>query len=95
MFARAGGSTDGNKSSTKDATSSVLSQLATALLPRTPTTQSSKSSPGKVIENRSKCYRQLGELKNLRESGLISETEYVNERECIMGTLKNLAESNQ
>lgn len=40
----------------------------------------------------SKCYRQLGELKNLRESGLISEDEYARERECIMGTLKTLLE---
>ena len=97
MFARAGGNhvnTGGSKKSSNDAASCVLNQLTSALLPRPPTNPSSKSdSPGKIIENRSKCYRQLGELKNLHESGLISEDEYARERECIMGTLKNLAGS--
>ena len=74
----------------------MLNQLASAILPRSPTNPSSKSdSPGKIIENRSKCYRQLGELKNLQEGGLTSEDEYSRERECIMDTLKNLAGSSQ
>ena len=83
------------KKSSNDTASSVLNQLTSALLPRPPTNPSSKSdSPGK-IENRSKCYRQLGELKNFHESGLTSEDEYARERECIMSTLKNLAGSSQ
>ena len=100
MFMRAGGN-HGNtgrskKKSSNDTASSVLNQLTSALLPRPPTNPSSKSdSPGKIIENRSKCYRQLGELKNLHESGLISEDEYARERESIMSTLKNLAGSSQ
>ena len=90
MFARAGGNTgssSGSKKSNSDTVSLVLNQLTSALKPPA---ASKSDSPGKVIENRSKCYRQLGELKNLWESGLISEDEYTHERECIMGTLKNL-----
>ena len=84
------------KKSSSDTTASVLSQLTSALLPRPPTNPSSMSdSPGKIIENRSKCYRQLGELKNLHEGGLISEDEYACERECIMDTLKKLAGGSQ
>ena len=46
-------------------------------------------SPAKVIEIRSKCNRQLAELKNLMESGLLSE-EYTSERQAIMDTLHKL-----
>ena len=90
MFARAGGNTgssSGSKKSNSDTVYLVLNQLTSALKPPA---ASKSDSPGKVIENRSKCYRQLGELKNLWESDLISEDEYTHERECIMGTLKNL-----
>ena len=31
------------------------------------------NSPAKIIDSRSKCYRQLGELKSLFESGVLSE----------------------
>ena len=99
MFTRAGGNqgnTGGSKKSSSDTTASVLNQLTSALLPHPPTNPSSKSdSPGIIIENRSKCYRQLGELKNLHEGGLISEDEYACERECIMDTLKKLAGGSQ
>ena len=47
-------------------------------------------SPAKVIESRSKCYRQLAELKNLMESGLLSEEKYTSERQAIMDTLHKL-----
>ena len=50
-----------------------------------------KNSPAKTIENRSRCYRQLGEIKTLHVSGLLSEMEYQSEWEAIMATLKNLA----
>ena len=48
-------------------------------------------SPAKVIDSRSKCYRQLSEVKSLFESGLLSDEEYQVEREAIMNTLKKLA----
>ena len=45
-------------------------------------------SPAKIIENRSKCYRQLSELRNLKDEGLISDEDYDHERGAIMGMLK-------
>ena len=60
-----------------------------AVAPVTPTSGSKASGdiPARIIDNRSKCYKQLGELK---ESGLLSEAEYTTERAAIMSTLKNL-----
>ena len=46
--------------------------------------------PGKIIENRSRCYKQLGELMNLKASGVFSEEEYSSEREAVMASLKAL-----
>ena len=43
-----------------------------------------------MIDNRSKCYRQLAELKNLMESGLLSEEEYTSERQAVMDILHKL-----
>lgn len=48
------------------------------------------TSPAKLIENRSKCYKQLADLNNLKQSGLLSDAEYASEREAIMNTLKKL-----
>ena len=45
-------------------------------------------SPAKIIENRSKCYWQLSELRNLKDEGLISDEDYDHERGAIMGMLK-------
>ena len=64
----------------------MICQLASALTPKTPVSSAAvasrvRDSPAKVIENRSKCYRQLAELKNLMESGLLSEEEYTSERQ--------------
>ena len=56
-----------------------------------PLTSNLGSSPAKTIDNRLKCYKQLGELKDLKESGLLSEEEYAAEHEAIMGTLKKLS----
>lgn len=48
------------------------------------------SSPAKVIDSRTKCYKQLLDLKNLLESGVLSENEYSGEKATIMGMLKKL-----
>ena len=56
-------------------------------------TSSLGSSPAKLIENRSKCYKQLVDLHSLKQSGLLSETEYTSEREAVMSMLKMLTES--
>ena len=49
-----------------------------------------KNSPAKTIEI-DLDVRQLGEIKTLHESGLLSEMEYQSEWEAIMATLKNLS----
>ena len=53
-------------------------------------TASLGTSPAKLIDNRSKCYKQLADLSSLKQSGLLSETEYASEREAIMSMLKKL-----
>jgi len=96
MFNRAGGmaTTGSKKSGHGDAVTEAVSQLTAALVPKLAGAPPAKSnSPAKIIDNRSKCYRQLGELKNLFEAGLLSETEYIKEREAIMSTLQSLNES--
>ena len=48
------------------------------------------SSPAKQIENRTKCYKQLADIKNLYESGVLSKEEYGEEKDTIMGMLRQL-----
>lgn len=55
------------------------------------TVAASGSSPAKVIENRSKCYKQLSDLKNLLDSGVLSILEYNEEKATVMATLKKLS----
>ena len=54
------------------------------------TVASTGTSPAKVIDNRSKCYKQLSDLKNLLESGVLSQQEYTSEKVTIMGMLRKL-----
>ena len=88
MFVRCGG---GDTSSSKKGSEGVgavvdaVQQLGVAMK-----TSSSGSSPAKVIDSRSKCYKQLGELKSLKDSDLLSEEEYVRERQAIMNILGSL-----
>ena len=58
------------------------------LVHRIPQTQASGLVLQKLIDNRSKCYKQLADLSNLKQSGLLSDAEYASEREAIMSTLK-------
>ena len=96
MFLRAGGVQSEKKS---DPVSGALTQLASVITVApsmarsgpSSTNQPAQNSPAKTIENRSRCYRQLGEIKSLYESGLLSEIEYQSEREAIKSTLKNLS----
>ena len=48
------------------------------------------TSPAKVIESRSKLYKQLGELQNLESSGVLTDEEYKSEKESIMNLLQQL-----
>ena len=63
----------------------------TSAVPMTPTSgiRATGYSTARVIDNRSKCYNQLGELRNLKVSGLLSDPEYATEHASIMSTLKN------
>ena len=105
MFKRAGSSTPTTNKKQTDSTSpemaEALTQAATqvssaivaAFTPRStiPSTSSGTSaSPAKVIENRSRCYKQLGDLQSLKSQGLLSEEDYAREKDAIMGLLKKL-----
>ena len=46
------------------------------------------TSPAKVIESQSKLCKQLGELKNLESSGVLTNEEYKSEKESILQQLK-------
>lgn len=98
MFARAGGGQAAKKKPSADPLTQAISQLAAAISPSiTPTPSHTGrgaplgTSPAKLIDNRTKCYKQLSELSNLKESGLLSDEEYHAEREAIMEVLKNLS----
>ena len=51
-------------------------------------------SPAKLIESRSKLYKQLSELQNLKSMGVLTDTEYIEEKETIMGLLGKLGRGN-
>lgn len=91
MFCRAGGTSTTSKKSS-DSMSAAISQLASALSPKSAAGSTCTSvTTGSIIDNRSKCYKQLSELKHLYETGLMSEAEYTMEREAVMNTLKGLS----
>ena len=99
IFDRAGG---GTKSKSKDVQSPMaqaLTEAATALtsvLSPKPTAtltgraQGARSSPAKLIENRSSLYKQLSELQALKGTGILTEEEYTGEKAAIMQILKQL-----
>jgi hypothetical protein len=104
MFTRAGGGHTAKKKTppnTNDPLSQAIAQLAKALVPCTCSTPSSSqagrgstgtsASPAKLIDNRTKCYKQLSELSNLKQSGLLNDEEYDGEREVIMNLLRKLS----
>lgn len=75
MFVKAG---KGNNSKKKDEWSEAFTQAAvaisSALSPRSVTANApSGTSPAKLIEARSKCYKQLNDLCSLKESGVLNE----------------------
>lgn len=106
MFKKAGSSTPSAKKKQSDSTSPEMAQALTqaatqvssaivaAFTPRSvpsgPSTSQTGISPAKIIENRSKCYRQLTELQNLRSQGLLSDEDYSHEKDAIMAILKKL-----
>lgn len=97
MFTRAG---KGDQSKKKDQGNSSMSEaltqaalaISSALSPRPilPSSQPVGTSPAKVVESRSKCYKQLNDLNQLKASGIISEAEYAEEKESVMSVLRKL-----
>ena len=87
MFIRDGG---GSAPKRKDSFADAVLQIAVALSPKVTSTRGdlTSGSPAKLIENCSKCYKQLSELNNLKLSGLLTEDEYDGECQAIMSVLK-------
>ena len=85
MFTRAGrgGGTTQKKSEVAEALSEVAKQISCTF--NTPSSQSNRS-----IEDRSKCYKQLSELNDLKLAGVLTEDEYTAEKGAIMEALKKL-----
>ena len=93
MFNRAGGGTKNKPKDVQSPVAQALTEVLTsALAPRLPTAraQGSRSSPAKLIENRSSLYKQLSELQALKGTGVLTEEEYVGEKAAIMEILKQL-----
>ncbi len=96
MFTRAGGTTPNRSRSdhgVAEALTRVANQISGALTPVQASNRNTLgASPAKLIENRSKCYKQLSELNNLRSAGVLTEDEYHSEKDAIMATLKSLVD---
>ena len=96
MFAKAGKGPTKKKEQTSmsEALTQTALAISTVFSPRAPLPSSSSiqhlgTSPAKEIESRSKCYKQLNELNQLRSSGIITEDEYF-EKESVMCVLRKL-----
>ena len=94
MFSRAGGKEPKKKSDSTEVAEAFAKHISSAIAGVVPSGKHSGTSlvasPAKSIDNRSKCYRQLGDLSELRNSGVLTEEEYLHEKEAIMKTLKKL-----
>ena len=90
MFRRAGGDEPSarKKDDSESALTKALTNIASAISPQA--TPLHASPPSKKIDGRSKCYKQLADLKNLKESNILTEEEFKVEREAILGILNNL-----
>ena len=92
MFIRAGGNTPSRRksdNSVAQALTIIADQFSPSVSQSKPT-GGSATSPAKMIENRSKCYRQLKELHDLKSTGVLTEAEYEAEKKSVVQTLKNL-----
>ena len=91
MFIRAGGSTPKRRSNDiADALTRVADKISGVLSPSSSPKAVVSLSPARVIENRSKCYKQLAELNNLKCTGVISASEYDIEKNSVMQTFQGL-----
>ena len=96
MFNRAGGGGSVKRKTGHTGTSEIVSaigDLTSTLSPRfIPSSSGSTtvSSPAKMIDNRTKCYKQLVDLKSLFENNMLSKDEFDAERSVILRVLKKL-----
>ena len=98
MFVRAGGGTPYKKKdqqvpvalALQDAVTAIASALSPRLGSSSTVSVMGTASPVKVIESRSKLYKQLIELQNLESSGVLTDEEYRTEKESIMNLLRQL-----
>ena len=102
MFTRAGNASAQNKNTSPvaQALTDAATAITSALKPPqesslSTTPRSSITSPAKLIENRSKLYKQLSELKVLKSSGVLNDEEYTTEKATIMNLLKQLGSNSQ
>ena len=95
MFMRAGdGSANSSRKIKNDSNSltEAFTQAATALSSALlPSPRPHSDSPAcSQIEARSKCYKQLAEVNNLRLTGVLTEEEYAIEKDAVLQVLKGL-----
>ncbi len=94
MFARCGSvSNTPKRKSSSDVIIQAMDKLSEVLSPKSLSPVKGHShmhSAAKVIDNRSKCYKQLAELNNLSTSGVLTDEEYKCEKDAIMASLKLL-----
>ena len=94
MFVCAGGETP--KSRKDQALTLIANQITSPTSETRPARTreysiSESASPAKMIENRSKCYQQLTELHSMKSAGILTESEYQEEKQSVVQTLKSLA----
>ena len=97
MFKRAGAGDEASKNVTQTLKNVIAATLSAKdnqeSQQSTSRPSTSMSSPAKLIENRSKLYKQLSELKNLKSCGVLDDEEYAAEKATLMDLPSNSAPS--
>ena len=88
MYKQAGDGGNSEKRSDSTGTTKALSEFATSIAAVLTTPQEACVSPLKKTECRSKCYKQISDLSNLKVQGFITDEEFASERQSIMTLLK-------
>ena len=72
------------------AITSVLTGLGKAVPPPGHGATNNRCSPARLIDSRSKLYKQLSELQNSKSMGILNDAEYAIEKEMTMDLLRQL-----
>ena len=91
MFTRAGGE-GGKKRSDSNSLTEAFTQAAVAVSSALSQCSNSPATynPAKLIEARSKSYKQLHDFNSLKGAGVLTEDEYTDEKEAVLEVLKKL-----